>query len=203
MSYGLSINLTEVIWKRMVKQAFPNKKEYQVLFYIMLYYIILYFIILYYMRLHHLVPRSGIDRSTLIYFHIFPVVCWWFSSCMDWHICIVWFHLCIDFHIRASIKHCGGPRSSWAATRPRMARMTRMLYDLIVTSFENARLYLYVYFDCIAGSWWATSRRRMTRMTRMNRMTRMMTRITRITPRRRWHASPDLDGQSLLHWWLG
>jgi len=30
VSYGLSINLTEVIWKRMVKQAFPNKKEYQI-----------------------------------------------------------------------------------------------------------------------------------------------------------------------------
>jgi len=29
-SYGLSINLTEVIWKKMVKEAHPNKKEYQV-----------------------------------------------------------------------------------------------------------------------------------------------------------------------------
>ena len=80
MSYGLSINLTEVIWKRMVKQAFPNKKEYQVFYYIILYYIILYHIILYhiilyYVRLHHLVARSCIDRSTLIYSHIFLVVC--------------------------------------------------------------------------------------------------------------------------------
>ena len=48
MSYGLSINLTEVIWKRMVKQAFPNKKEYQVLYHIVLYYIISHYIILYY-----------------------------------------------------------------------------------------------------------------------------------------------------------
>jgi len=30
ISYGLSINLTEVIWKRMVKQAFTNKKDYQI-----------------------------------------------------------------------------------------------------------------------------------------------------------------------------
>jgi len=30
VSYGLSINLTEVIWKKMVKQAHPNKKEYQI-----------------------------------------------------------------------------------------------------------------------------------------------------------------------------
>jgi ATP/ADP translocase len=30
VSYGLSINLTEVIWKRMVKQAYTNKKDYQV-----------------------------------------------------------------------------------------------------------------------------------------------------------------------------
>ena len=30
VSYGLSINLTEVIWKKMVKEAHPNKKEYQV-----------------------------------------------------------------------------------------------------------------------------------------------------------------------------
>ena len=30
-SYGLASNLTEVIWKRMVQQAFPNKKEYQVI----------------------------------------------------------------------------------------------------------------------------------------------------------------------------
>ena len=91
-----------------------------ILYYIILYHIILYHIILYYVRLHHLVARSCIDRSTLIYSHIFLVVCWWFSSCMDWYICIVW------FHTRASIIYCGGPRSSWAATRPRMARMTRM-----------------------------------------------------------------------------
>mmetsp|Transcript_2560 Transcript_2560/g.6145 ORF Transcript_2560/g.6145 Transcript_2560/m.6145 type:complete len:563 (-) Transcript_2560:1108-2796(-) len=30
VSYGLSINLTEVIWKKMVKQAHPNKKDYQI-----------------------------------------------------------------------------------------------------------------------------------------------------------------------------
>eukprot|EP00802_Teleaulax_amphioxeia_P005184 Tamp_05188.p1 GENE.Tamp_05188~~Tamp_05188.p1 ORF type:complete len:579 (-),score=160.89 Tamp_05188:1307-2875(-) len=30
VSYGLSINLTEVIWKKMVKEAHPNKKEYQI-----------------------------------------------------------------------------------------------------------------------------------------------------------------------------
>uniref|UniRef100_A0A6T6X1H5 ADP,ATP carrier protein n=1 Tax=Hemiselmis tepida TaxID=464990 RepID=A0A6T6X1H5_9CRYP len=30
ISYGLSINLTEVIWKRMVKQAYTNKKDYQI-----------------------------------------------------------------------------------------------------------------------------------------------------------------------------
>jgi len=30
VSYGLSINLTEVIWKRMVKQAYTNKKDYQI-----------------------------------------------------------------------------------------------------------------------------------------------------------------------------
>ena len=32
VSYGLSINLTEFIWKKMVKEAHPNKKEYQVSF---------------------------------------------------------------------------------------------------------------------------------------------------------------------------
>jgi AAA family ATP:ADP antiporter len=30
VSYGLSINLTEVIWKSMVKRAHPNKKDYQI-----------------------------------------------------------------------------------------------------------------------------------------------------------------------------
>ena len=52
MSYGLSINLTEVIWKRMVKQAFPNKKEYQVLYYITLHYITLHYITLHYITLY-------------------------------------------------------------------------------------------------------------------------------------------------------
>jgi len=43
VSYGLSINLTEVIWKKMVKEAHPNKKEYQVY----IYYIILCIIYIY------------------------------------------------------------------------------------------------------------------------------------------------------------
>jgi len=39
VSYGLSINLTEVIWKKMVKEAHPNKKEYQVYIYMLHVYI--------------------------------------------------------------------------------------------------------------------------------------------------------------------